>query len=89
MKGNETGGKVMKRIIFAVVCCIVLFASAEVFASAFCDGWEAGYIAGFCHNQYGGCLRPMVPFCPAPQLGRDTFQDGYNLGFIAGQNARQ
>jgi len=76
----------MKKIVFAIVCSILLFSSLA-FADAFCDGWEDGYKAGYCYRQYA-CLEPLVPLCPLPRLGEDTYQDGYNRGFLAGLNAR-
>lgn len=76
----------MGRIIIAVVCCILCLASIAS-ASAFCDGWEDGYKARYCYRQYA-CLPPLVPLCPLPRLGEETYQDGYNRGFLAGLNAR-
>jgi len=57
-----------------------------VSAATFCDGWEEGYIAGFC-NKRTNCSEPLTPVCPAPLPGKDTYKDGYDLGFPAGLNA--
>lgn len=53
--------------------------------SAFCDGYEAGYIAGYCYKVYG-CLEPLTPLCPLPDLGEDNYKGGYNKGFLDGLN---
>jgi hypothetical protein len=76
----------MKKIIFAVICSVVLFTSINVMANTFCDGWEEGYKAGYCYK-HANCSEPLVPVCPAPFSGKDTYKDGYDLGFPAGLNA--
>ena len=78
----------MRKTILAVVCSMLLFVSSEALASAFCDGWEHGYVAGYCYKQFG-CLKPLVPLCPLPDLGENTYQGGYNRGFLAGLNAQR
>jgi hypothetical protein len=80
--------KSLRRIAIAVVVFASAFgapmkASAE---SAFCEGFHAGYNAGWCYQQYG-CLQPLPPLCPLPNLGESTYQDGYNRGFLAGLHA--
>ncbi len=51
----------------------------------FCDGWEFGYEQGWCYDQVGECITPILPLCPIPEIYRDTYQDGYNRGFIKGR----
>jgi hypothetical protein len=77
----------MRKIIFNIIFIILVFTSLA-FADAFCDGWKDGYKAGYCYRQYA-CLEPLVPLCPLPRLGEDTYKDGYNRGFLAGLNARR
>jgi hypothetical protein len=51
--------------------------------SSFCDGWANGYVAGWMYakpNSY----KPFIPFCPFPEPGKDSYQDGYNRGFVQG-----
>ncbi len=74
-------------LVLVLAVPIVLLAPAVAQASAFCDGWEAGYKAGYCYRQFA-CLSPLVPLCPLPRLGESTYMDGYNRGFLAGLNAR-
>ena len=78
----------MKRIIFALICIIFLFVASEAWASAFCEGWHDGYIAGYCYRKVS-CIPPIVPICPIPRIGEDTYMDGYNRGFLAGLNAQR
>jgi hypothetical protein len=75
----------MKKIICSLIIGIVLFSSINVMASAFCDGWEEGYKAGYCYKR-DNCAEPLVPVCSAPLQGKDTYKDGYDLGFPAGLN---
>lgn len=47
------------------------------------EGWEAGwkYVAGkYSYPDY-------PPYPPYPDYGRDSYQDGYNDGFLAGMAA--
>ncbi len=74
-------------VLVLAVPAIVLLAPAEARASGFCDGWEAGYKAGYCYGQFA-CLPPLVPLCPLERLGESTYMDGYNRGFLAGLNDR-
>lgn len=56
--------------------------------SAFCEGWESGFVAGYCYNVYG-CVEPLVPLCPLPRVNESSYQDGYNRGFLAGREKKQ
>lgn len=75
----------MKKLILAFAF-LFLF-SGLAWADDFCDGWYDGYIAGYCHNQFQ-CMEPMVPMCPMQNMGEESYQDGYNRGFLAGYHAR-
>lgn len=74
----------MKKLFF-----ILLFVPAIVmgYQDQFCDGYEAGYKAGWCYGKYS-CLEPLTPLCPLARLGEDSFEGGYNRGFLDGLNAR-
>ncbi len=78
----------MKRFLTALATLgfAVIFAQAA-YASSFCYGFQAGYKAGYCYQQFG-CIAPIPPICPIPGIGESTFQDGYNRGFLAGRSAR-
>lgn len=58
-------------------------------ATAFCDGWDNGYYAGWCYDDPYGCLAPMAPPCPYPEYDRDSYQDGYNRGLLKGMSDKQ
>jgi hypothetical protein len=76
----------MKKIFFIVICSAVLFTSITAMAGTFCDGWDEGYTAGYCYKRTN-CSEPLVPVCSAPSEGKNTYKDGYDLGFPAGLNA--
>lgn len=54
--------------------------------SKFNEGFSDGYKKGFCQDKGIGCLAPIPPFSPLPQIGEDinNYQDGYNRGFTEG-----
>ena len=55
-------------------------------ATAYCDGYQAGYKAGFCAEKlvcYGG----NPPGCPASHYAVDNYQTGYNRGYSDGAAA--
>ena len=68
---------------------LILVLAVCTFANSFCDGWAAGYKAGWCYGREYSCLEPLTPLCPLPRLGEDTFQDGYNRGFLAALSKRR
>jgi len=75
----------MKTIIIVLAMLASLFAWG---ATAFCDGFDAGYKAGYCHRK-NYCLEPLSPLCPLPRLGEDTWISGYNRGFLIGLAKQQ
>lgn len=78
---NSKKGVKMKRFII-LTCSILLFASIA-WGSAYCEGWANGYKGGYCYRQFA-CMSPIPPMCPFPGFGENTYQDGYNRGFLAG-----
>jgi hypothetical protein len=53
--------------------------------SDYCDGWESGYKAGWC-GEAGYCVEPVVPVCPVPHVGHDSYADGYRRGLLVGMS---
>jgi len=64
--------------------------AATVFASQkdYSNGYKEGYKKGWCY-QKNFCMEPMAPMAPMAPMGRDTYTDGYNDGFLKGLAARQ
>ena len=83
----------MKKIILftSIIIAIVVFesfttksislTSVEMTSgSSFCEGWDDGY-----QDALKGCLKVGVtPICPIPPIGRDSYKDGYGLGYAKG-----
>ena len=53
----------------------------EVVDKDFAAGWKTGWVSGWKE------IKGKNTYPPYPPYGRDTYQDGYNLGFIAGMEA--
>ena len=65
-----------------------MLAECQNKGDSFCDGWEDGYIQGWCYQQ-PNCYEPYVPLCPLPDWNEDHYKGGYNRGFLAGREARE
>jgi hypothetical protein len=76
----------MKKVMIMLAVFFTL--SFAGFGGSFCDGWEEGYEAGYCYQNFA-CIAPIAPLCPLPHLGEDGYQDGYNRGFVAGLKAKK
>jgi len=66
----------------------MLLVGGTAWASDFCKGYQAGYKRGWCSGQSYGCIPPIPPICPIPNIGESTYQDGYDRGFGDGKEAR-
>ena len=73
------------KYLFVFTIATTLGALPSIIKSDYCDGWENGYEEGWCYNQGYNCLTPLIPLCPLPYLYKETYQDGYNRGFIKGR----
>ena len=77
----------MKKLFFASAL-LFLFLPFYMFSqSAFSTGYEKGYKEGYCYEDFG-CIAPNAPIAPNPKIGYDSYQDGYNKGFIDGKSAK-
>jgi hypothetical protein len=90
----------MKRFALIVVLSVLTFAAPPVTAamngevthnqsvarnaSSFSDGWYLGWEAGWKYVKGKYSIAPIAPIPPLPRPGQNTFQDGYNRGFVAG-----
>ncbi len=76
----------MKRFL-KIIGMILLFPFILSFGvSDYCDGWESGYIEGWKYNQTYAEGEPIIPICPIPEIDKDTYQSGYNDGFLRGKS---
>lgn len=81
----------MKKLTFTLICFIAVNFVAkgqQKFDIGFYDGFKNGY----CYSNQSGytCNPPAPPLSPLPQTNenRDSYQDGYNRGFLYGQARR-
>lgn len=73
----------MKKIIFL----FFILNSLTIFSQTNFDrGFSEGYKKGFCQDKGIGCMEPIPPIAPIPQIGEDmnSYSDGYNRGFKMG-----
>ena len=73
-----------------LISLLALFLSLSIYSqsSSFCNGFKKGYKAGYCYDDAYGCVTPVFPPCPVPNIGNNSYQGGYNQGFVAGQKAK-
>lgn len=80
-----------------IALTLIYFLSAYININAqtnFDLGFKEGFKNGYCYttNQAGYyCNPPLPPLPPLPQLNenRNSYQDGYNRGFLYGQERRR
>ena len=70
---------VRKASLIGAVVALALAGVAHA-QTAFCQGWEDGWNAAY---ENAGKLPALVPLCPLPNLGGDTYQAGYQRGMLA------
>lgn len=76
----------MKKLLIILLATVSLSFTA---ATNYCNGFEEGYKAGWCDDDYG-CIEPIVPVCPVMRINdKDTYRDGYNRGFKMGIKAKE
>jgi hypothetical protein len=76
----------MKKLLFLLLTISLL--SFTTSTSDFCRGFHEGYQDGWCNLQQG-CIPPVPPLCPTPELNQDTYKHGYMVGFKRGRAARR
>ncbi|CAA0193489.1 hypothetical protein NACSLCCMFF_250024 [Tenacibaculum maritimum] len=77
----------MKRILLTIFFfqCMLTFGQTE-----FNSGFKNGYEQGYCHNRNNGCIKPIAPTPPIPNVNESlySYKDGYNRGFEIGLKAQ-
>lgn len=78
----------MKIIIKLFAFLSLLFTGITLaYANSFCSGYYAGYKAGYCYRETY-CVSPIPPLCPLPNLGENSYSDGYDRGFLDGLGSK-
>lgn len=70
-----------------IIIFVFLLVSNIIFCqSNFNNGFNDGYKKGYCQDKGIGCLPPLPPLAPIPEIGENSnsYQDGYNRGFKMG-----
>jgi hypothetical protein len=75
------------KTILTILTFIIGTTSAHAYGNSFCAGFEEGFKSGACDGKFG-CIPPIPPICPIPNIGEQTFQDGYNRGFKLGLRSK-
>ena len=44
--------------------------------ATYCDGWEAGYVQGWCY-EVPNCIKPIVPVCPIAKGTQTDTTEGF------------
>lgn len=73
-------------LLLLIILSTSIFGQSK-FSNGFCDGYKKG----FCQNQGSGCISPLPPIAPIPNLNEkeNNYQDGYNRGFETGLNSKK
>jgi hypothetical protein len=71
-----------------IIILLLLAITLSTGESDFCDGFKKGYKNGYCFEQEL-CLAPLTPLCPLPKLNQDSYQNGYDVGFVKGKEAKE
>lgn len=73
------------RVIFAIIILSAVTALAD--QTDYSNGYKEGYKQGWCYG-YTFCIDPIPPIPPIAPIGKDTYQGGYNDGFLKGMAKR-
>ena len=97
---NQLKPKTMKTIKSLFLICLAMISLSFTYPQEsvsneepieydqFCDGFEAGYKAGWCYEIFG-CIEPITPLCPMPEINETSYKDGYNRGFLRALEERE
>ncbi len=69
----------MKKLIAILSLTLLSFTQDE-----YSDGFESGYIDGFCFKQEN-CIEPIVPIPNLPDINCQDYRCGYNDGWEKGR----
>lgn len=74
----------MKNLLFVNFVFIFIFSSLS--QNQYNQGYSDGYPIGYCYYSNMGCIAPITPIAPLPNIGESSnnYLDGYNRGLIDG-----
>lgn len=77
----------VKRFLFISSIFLMSFSFST---NEYCKGWENGWHNGWKYIMGDFYITPIAPICPIPEIGRDSYKDGYNRGFaVAVEKAKK
>lgn len=71
----------MKKLALLFLALVLLSSAPLQPLTGFCEGWEKGYVAGWCYKRQN-CYEPYIPYCPRPDYNEDNYEGGYNRAFL-------
>ena len=91
---RQDRSEVLKRrwaLVFALVCLFifVLIVCAVAATPEYYAGFKSGWSQGWKSIQGQFAIPPIAPIAPVPRIGEDTYEGGYNMGFLMGREAAQ
>ena len=87
----------MKNFVFTLFLLVLFGFSSSAQTTIFDTGFNAGFKSGYCYSPTNSvhsfpiCVPPIPPIPPLPQINEsaDSYQDGYNRGFLYGVAKRR
>jgi hypothetical protein len=72
--------------ILLIFISTLLITSLIYSQNNYSQGYKEGFPIGYCYNQSIGCIAPITPIVPIPNIGEsyNNFLDGYNRGLLDG-----
>jgi len=56
----------------------------KVDQTEFCEGFKDGFCEGYKDVKGSYSVCPVTPVCPVPEVGKNSYNGGYNTGFKVG-----
>jgi len=80
----------MKKFLLIVLIVFGFNIVNAQFLNEFEKGFNVGFKQGYCYDKNVNCLSPLTPLPPLPSINEsdNSFQDGYNRGFLVGKSER-
>jgi len=74
-------------LVSLVSICFFGFVSKKeknIVQTEFCQGFKDGFCEGYKDVKGSYSVCPVTPVCPVPEVGKNSYNGGYNTGFKVG-----